>query len=419
MFEKKDRLVYIIGKHFRNELTTEEKQELEEWLSEKEEHRKLFAQLSDSKIMEKKISLYLDSEIPDAWAKVQQRIKGLQPIVIKNSTPSKKKYPLWTVVALAVCFTGACFIWMNNKTLPDKKARVLPNQPTSNLPKIFREAKLTLSDGTTISLNSNKKNTIAPQGVYQVKINKDDLYYKTSDLGSSSVKEIYNIIETPNMRQFRVIFTDGKSASSIRMNVASYLRFNVSTAVQKVTLKGEAEFEIAHKPNNKFFVMLPSGNNNEIEKKVEVTGTRFNINAYENDYLQKITLLEGTINVSAAGNLPSEFSTALLATPCQQAQIKENGKINIIPHVDTATEVSWKKGIVSFNRFSAQQLLKTIEKWYDIKIVYKHTNVPDCLFTGKITPETDIETVLDIMQFQCDDLHIKFDSTNKTITVLP
>lgn len=74
MFENKDRIGHLISKHFRNELTTEEGKELEQWLSENEEHRKLFAQFSDDKTMENKMNLFLDSQIPDVWVKVQQRI---------------------------------------------------------------------------------------------------------------------------------------------------------------------------------------------------------------------------------------------------------------------------------------------------------------------------------------------------------
>ena len=74
IFERKDRIVYLISKHFRNELTSEENKELEDWLSENEEHRKLLAQFSDDNIMAEKMKLFLDSEIPDVWAKVQLRI---------------------------------------------------------------------------------------------------------------------------------------------------------------------------------------------------------------------------------------------------------------------------------------------------------------------------------------------------------
>jgi transmembrane sensor len=424
MFEKKDRIVYLISKHFRNDLTSGENKELEDWLSENEEHRKLLSQFSDDNIMEEKMKLFLHSEIPDAWAKVQQRITDLQPVV-KKKNPIRNIINLTAAAVFLLAFLGvAFFLWDKNKNQNNPEAKTLLVQPNRVLPQLTNKAELTLTNGSKVLLHKIKDGLIEIQGAYKVLKHQEDLYYKVNGAYVPVEKDLYNIVTTPRGGQYRIIFADG---SAISMNVASSLTFNVSSPVRKVDLRGEAEFEIAHNSDNTpFWVKIPSDKNHGNEGNIEVTGTRFNINAYEDDTEKKITLLDGLVKVYTRMLQVSELSTASylekakkILKPGDQAQLQENGSINVIHQVDTAAVVSWKKGYVDFNQTSTRKVLSTIEKWYDVKVIYNTKKVPEYLFTGKITPKTDIETVLEIMQFQCDDLHVKFDGTKRQIEILP
>lgn len=134
MLEKKDRIVYLICKHFRNELTSEENIELEEWLSTNEKHRKLLMQFLDDDNMEENMKLFLNSEIPDAWTKLQQRLNAAQPVVRENR-PSLIKRFWWAAAAIVLVTIGTSlfYILYKNKKKNITNATITQAQPKQDL----------------------------------------------------------------------------------------------------------------------------------------------------------------------------------------------------------------------------------------------------------------------------------------------
>ena len=79
---------------------------------------------------------------------------------------------------------------------------------------------------------------------------------------------------------------------------------------RKVQITGEAYLEVAHHAKQPFIVLKEN-------TEVTVLGTRFNINAYEEEPSLKITLLEGNVSVKHSGRS---------VTAHQQAAISREGK---------------------------------------------------------------------------------------------
>lgn len=413
MPEQKDRIVYLICKHFREELSPEEKEELEAWLSEKEEHRELLTQYSDDNMMVIKTISFGHSEIPDAWAKVRQRMNAREPVVVKID--SQKKKTLWSWIAAAVVIiviTGITLYVMKNKSSNDPDNATTITQPKQLSSQPIKEAEITLIDGSKVLLENMKDDSSIKQGAYSIFKRNNDLYYQNNKTIPFS-EDSFNTITTPPGCQLRVFLPDN---SIVIMNVASSLKFNVSDSIRKVYLNGESEFNITRNPDKPFLAIISKEANNGIEGKIEVLGTRFNINAYKDENIKKISLLEGHVNVSTTAN---SNKMQQLTKAGQQAQLQENGSIDIIQQVDTSAVVSWKAGIVHFNKTSAQQAFNTLEKWYNVKVINKDIKMPACAFSGKITPRSNITTVLMTMQAQCNELHCSFDSTTRTIAMQP
>src|SRR5690606_25281843 len=103
---------------------------------------------------------------------------------------------------------------------------------------------------------------------------------------------VYHTLSTPKGRQFSLILPDG---SRVWLNVASSIKYPAvfHSTSREVEITGEAYFEIAslHKVganirsegesvhnSNKVPFIVHSGN-----QSVEVLGTHFNINAYEDE----------------------------------------------------------------------------------------------------------------------------------------
>lgn len=71
--------------------------------------------------------------------------------------------------------------------------------------------------------------------------------------------------------------------------------------MRQVQLKGEAYFKVEANPESPFYVLLDKLN-------VQVTGTSFNIKAYEATDHLSITLIEGSINVREGHKLLANLS---------------------------------------------------------------------------------------------------------------
>ena len=114
-----------------------------------------------------------------------------------------------------------------------------------------------------------------------------------------------------------MMLSDG---SRLWLNSGSSVTFPVvfDSKERKVSITGEAYFEIAHDPSKKFIV---TANN----LTTEVLGTHFNVNAYDDEEDTKVTLLQGSIKVMASGNWSS------IIKPGEQVVEMKGGRIKNKP----------------------------------------------------------------------------------------
>jgi transmembrane sensor len=430
MFEKRDHIIKLIKKHFLGKLTPEEDAELQEWLAENEEHRKLLEQLTDDELMEEQMRTFVRSQIEDAWTTVQNNLDVGIPEIPMPRPRIGKYIPIIAIATAAAAAIVIFCIWYFNSFKPNNEnsreiITVNPSQYRPITSKPISKAELTLSDGALIKLHAIKNGTITTDGAFELYKHDEDLYYRGT-AAISHDKHVYNILRTLNASHFRIILPDG---SFINMNVASSVKLDVSSkaAIRNVVVtKGEAEFSVTHDSKNSFLVSTSAAPKNGNIGIIEVKGTRFNVNAYEDENHKTITLLEGDLNIYAvpahSRELPAISLTGYPITSLKkgdQALLQDDGKISVLHDVDTAEVMSWKDGIVSFNKSHTSKMLNLIKRWYDVDVEFSTPKIPEFYFTGKITPETNIQTVLDIMQFQCDSLHMQYDSTARKIRVLP
>ena len=170
---------------------------------------------------------------------------------------------------------------------------------------------LTLATGQQILLDSAGNGSLARQGNVSVIKKNGELVYSND---GKNADVVYNTMTTLKGRQFNLVLSDG---SKVWLNAASSITFPAAFIgkERKVTITGEAYFEVAHNAAIPFIV--EKGNTS-----VLVLGTHFNVNAYDDETTLNVTLLEGSVNVRN-GIYNSRIK------PGQQAQIKEDGKINL------------------------------------------------------------------------------------------
>ncbi len=251
------------------------------------------------------------------------------------------------------------------------------------------KAILTLGDGSKIILDDAKNGVLANQGGNSVlKAAEGEVIYSfLSEVNDSLVQDelapvVYNTIETPKGGKFQIKLPDG---SKVWLNAASSLRFPTAFngTKRQVELKGEAYFEVSPDKSKIFEV-------NTRNQVVQVLGTHFNINAYLDEPTVNTTLLEGSVRVS---DLRTNISQLL--KPGEQSQLSEH--IEIINMKNTNEAVAWKEGYFQFDEADINTVMRQIERWYDVSVVYEG-NLPNYRFGGEIERNLSLLQVLKILE---------------------
>src|SRR5690606_36622782 len=172
-------------------------------------------------------------------------------------------------------------------------------------------AVLTTSDGKTIELTNSAKGVLERGKGFEIKKAEDGLVVFHVKAGKVPSADTYNTIQTPKGGIYQVVLPDGSRAW---LNNASSISFPTQFPREEriVKITGEVYFEVTHDRKRPFRVSTR-------QQKIEVLGTKFNINAYEDEPLMKTTLIEGSVKVTGG------FSVQVLR-PGYEMATQKNGK---------------------------------------------------------------------------------------------
>ncbi len=322
--------------------------------------------------------------------------KGAAPKVYRLSWPG---IAAASVLAGLLAF-GAWFLFSNES--PGSGAEAVAVS-TDVLPGTDK-ATLTLGDGTTIELDSTSSGALSKGAGYLIRKTGGELIYE--ELKGKEARVTYNTIRIPRGGQFRLTLPDG---SRVWLNSESSLRyptvFNETDRV--VELKGEGYFEVAKNVSGgKSRLFKINVNNSEI---VEVLGTSFNIMAYTNEQGIKTTLLEGSVKVDKIGTGISQ-----VLKPGQQSVYTANAGFQIRSDINAYDAISWKDGVISYRDADVPAIMRYLERWYDVKVVYEG-EVPKRSFTGGFSRNLPLSQALKVLELN----NINFRFADRQITVLP
>jgi len=274
------------------------------------------------------------------------------------------------------------------------------------------KAILTLSDGSSIVLDSAGDGTLSTQGNTRVlKLANGRLAYRPAQGGNGG--PLFNTISTPKGGQYQVELPDG---SRVWLDANSSLRFPTAFSgdAREVQLSGEAFFEISRDARRPFLVSVFSHEPGKSEalQKVRVLGTQFNVMAYADENLVQTTLLEGAIRIddAASGLSPqSSLSTSTTHTrpagtvelkPGDQAQLTHDHSagIRVVNDADVEAAVAWKNGYFDFNKADIQTIMRQISRWYDVDISFRGTGHKDQVFFGGMQRNLPLSSIFTILE---------------------
>ncbi|HET6768388.1 MAG TPA: FecR domain-containing protein [Chitinophagaceae bacterium] len=259
------------------------------------------------------------------------------------------------------------------------------------------KAILTLADGSTIVLDEAKNGELAEQGNSKIIKLDGKLSYDAVDKNPKEV--VYNTISTPNGGQYRLELADG---SLVWLNATSSIYFPTTFIgkERRIEITGEAYFEIAKNREMPFVVAVNGA-------EVQVLGTHFNINAYNDEDNVKTTLLEGSVKFVSGDN-------SNILKPGQQLQLAKNGALNVANDVNVDEVVAWKNGLFAFENATIEKVMRQFSRWYDVEIEYRGKT--DDLFIAEMRRNIKLSDALRALELTGK---VKFDIEGKKIIVMP
>lgn len=185
-------------------------------------------------------------------------------------------------------------------------------------------------------------------------------FQKSTKLATNQIAKVQTprvvSMQSPRGQKSKVILAD---STVVWLNSDSQLTYSndFDGDIRYVTLSGEAYFNVKKDPKRPFIVRTTNGD-------VKVFGTRFNVCSYPDEQLTEATLEEGKIAVSIMGK-----ANPVAVNPGQRMVFdKQSGEISL-NKVDTKLYTSWKENKLRFDDAIFADVVKKLERWYDVKII--------------------------------------------------
>jgi hypothetical protein len=318
-----------------------------------------------------------------AWVNINR----YQTSNLQDSEASK--FRIYAYIAAACLILCLLFLglYQQNKINFNKDSKYAHNE--SLLPNT-NGAKLLLENGQIFELNSKDSGIV---------INQHGIAYENGSMITKSNKNELVTLSTPAAGKYKVTLPDG---SKVWLNADSKLIYptKFTDSERQVELRGEAYFEIKklYSKNNlksnqmrvPFIVKGP-------DLDIEVLGTKFNVRAYETDLEKKATLLEGKIKLKSFNKGRNEDK---ILNPGEQAIIRA-GNLAVTSAIDVRQQTAWKDGIILLDQQTIDQVLKQIERSYDVVFVFEYKiNLPTKTLSGELQPNLSLLSLLKALEKQ-------------------
>ena len=283
------------------------------------------------------------------------------PLVVKRGKLRRVLMVTTSIAAITVLIIGSIY-FLN----PAKERTLVLNTKTPTI-------ELKLENGKVIDLSQEGK---VQAGNISLTNQQKALTYS----GNNATGEMATL-SVPAGKDYKVTLSDG---TEIFLNSATSLRFPISfnnSDTREVSIIGEAYLKVTKDPNRPFIVKMQEGS-------VQVLGTEFNVNSYEQQNMQ-IALVEGKVQFKA-GNDSAILKPGIAATyTSQQIQTER---------FDADDVLSWRKGIFLFNDKALEEVFKVIPRWFGQEVVIDNPKVGKEHFTGVFDRNKSIQKNLDVLK---------------------
>ena len=191
------------------------------------------------------------------------------------------------------------------------------------------------------------------------------------------------VIVSTNYGETQEIFLP--DSSRVVLNSLSSISYPSSFGEEKrnVVLSGEASFYVRKDEERPFSVQA-----NDV--RVEVLGTTFNIQAYNDDESINTTLVEGSVAIHA--NQQQE-----ILKPNQTAIYNKSLATLTIKETNTPTTMQWQQGDLIFDHLPLKEICRILERKEQIHFEIQTKDLQNMRITARFIHQESIDMILDVL----------------------
>jgi hypothetical protein len=241
------------------------------------------------------------------------------------------------------------------------------------------------------------------------------LFYYIGKNRVANPKQSFSELVVPLGSRAKFSLPDG---TAVTLNAGSKLKYDNRYGISDriVQLEGEGYFKVAKDASKPFTVKT-------LYLNVKALGTEFNVKAYPEDKTIETTLVEGSVNIESLSDKKNaeihvlkpnqkltffkKDSTIVDETIVTSGKIEtkpqpiQKRKIASIPtlvteNINIEPVISWKENRWIFEKQSLSQIAISLERKFDVQIIFESDHLKTFRFTGIIINEP-IEQVLEVM----------------------
>ena len=309
----------------------------------------------------------------DLWKNIKAEGKSSKSELVQQ-------FLKYAAIFILVFFSGAVayYFYQNAGT---REQYVLTEQN----PAIEGEAMVVLADGSKVSLEKQMSEISYSNNGQQLVINNDTISQK-----SGVEKESINKVIVSYGKKSMIVLSDG---TKVWLNAGSQLVYPAVFVkdIREVSLIGEAFFDVVKNPEKPFIVKASDVN-------VQVLGTRFDISAYPEDRTIQTVLEEGKINLKYSGNGLFKRDYVVEMVPNQLVEFDKESREASSTMVNVSKFISWKEGMLEFEKVNLTRAFKQVERFYNVKILMDDPAIGYFKLSGKLDLKDEPEDVLNVIK---------------------
>lgn len=201
------------------------------------------------------------------------------------------------------------------------------------------------------------------------------------DISSAVTPVAYTETVTPTGSRMHLELEDG---TRVWLNAASKIVYpeKFSKKTREVFLSGEAYFEVAHHKNRPFIVKTAN-------LETTVLGTTFNINAYESQGYESITLISGKVKLDRV-HVDAEdgrYSALYLGANEKAVFAKNSGAMRAVAITDAPDSKAWTEGRLIFKQAKMADIIEVLNRKYNVDIRTENSEITQCRISAKFNDQ--------------------------------